>query len=135
MIITQDFLNKLEACQPAQDFISAHNLWSKTEQEILDAMRAENLTQYIDWWTSQKSTEKFVRANGSVITMGAYQVFNPLTGEHTRYGTEAEAKAALVEVAKAIMSQYPNLVNQEISNENGDTTWIPTNMNESLIIS
>jgi hypothetical protein len=82
-----------------------------------------------------KKTELYVRTNGSIFTMGAYQVFNPLTGQHTRYETEAEAKAALVDVAKQVLEQHCPRVVQELSNENGDTTWIPTTMNETLVIS
>jgi len=135
LIITQELLNSMGACDIGPNFIDVNNLWGKTEDEILVAMQAANMEKEIDWWIEQRSTETYVKANGSVITMGAYQVFNPLTGLHTRYETEAEAKTALVEVAQGILGQYPNLVNQELSNENGDTTWIPTTMNESLVVS
>ena len=67
--------------------------------------------------------------------MGAYQVFNPLTGLHTRYETEAEAKAALVELAKSVLQYHGLSVVQELSNELGDTTWIPTQLHETLTVS
>jgi hypothetical protein len=41
------------------------------------------------------------------------------------YETEAEATAALIETAKAVLAQHLPTVCQELSNENGDTCWIP----------
>jgi hypothetical protein len=67
--------------------------------------------------------------------MGAYQVFNPLTGVHTRYETEAEAKQALIAIAQDILKQHSPTVVQELSNENGDTVWTATKMNETLVVS
>jgi len=65
----------------------------------------------------------------------AYQVFNPQTGQHTRYETEAEAKAALVEVAKQILVTYTPSVVEETVHENGDVTWTSTELASQLIVS
>lgn len=135
MILTKEFLQQQQACTDGIQACIDNNYIGLEYSNVVKNFISNDQKDYAGWLIEQKSTEAYVRANGSVITMGAYQVFNPITGLHTRYETEAEAKLALIEVAKQILNQYPTLVNQELSNENGDTTWIPTNMNESLIIS
>ena len=65
----------------------------------------------------------------------AYQVFNPQTGQHTRYVTEAEAKAALVEVAKQVLAVHTPSVVEEITHENGDVTWVPIDFVSQLNVS
>jgi hypothetical protein len=135
MILTKEFLGDSESCPEGYRFGLENNLIGNDYDEAIKFCSENGHQDFADWLTEQKTTEKYVRANGSVMTMGAYQVFNPLTGLYTKYETEVEAKSALVEVAKQILNQYPTLVNQELSNENGDTTWIPTNMNQSLVIS
>lgn len=67
--------------------------------------------------------------------MISYQVFNPLTGTHTKYETEEEAKSALIKVQEEILSLHGANVVQEVLNENGDTTWIPTEIHKNLKVS
>ena len=135
MILTKEFLQQFEGCAEGYRFGLENNLIDN-DYDLAIKFCAENGHQdFADWLTHQKSTEKYVRTNGSVITMGAYQVFNPLTGQHTRYETESEAKAALIEVAQTVLNQQCPRVVQELSNENGDTTWITTTMNQSLVVS
>lgn len=64
----------------------------------------------------------------------AYQVFNPQTGTHTRYETEAEAKSALVEVAKQVLATHTPSVNAETVHENGDVTWEPVDFVSQLVV-
>lgn len=54
-----------------------------------------------------------------------YQVFNPLTGLHTEYQNEEEARVAVCEISKQIIEIYKPTVCKTIPNENGDSTWIP----------
>ena len=63
-----------------------------------------------------------------ILTLDRYPFQGP-------FKTEAEAKTALIEVAKQILQTHSPTVVQELSNENGDTTWIPTTMNETLTVS
>ena len=65
----------------------------------------------------------------------AYQVFNPQTGQHTLYQTELEAKTALVEVAKMVLSIHTPTVVEETIHENGDVTWTPVDFASQLVIS
>lgn len=66
--------------------------------------------------------------------MSTYQVFNPQTGIHSRYESEAEAKAALVDVAKQVLVAHAPSVNLEIVHENGDVTWQPTDFVSQLVV-
>lgn len=135
MILTKEVFQALNSCKEGYATALETGNVGKEYDEVIDYCNKNNLKDFGDWLQLQKSTEYYVRNNGSIFTMGAYQVFNPLTGVHTRYETEAEAKTALVEIAKEILVQHCPRVVQELSNENGDTTWIPTNMNETLQIS
>ena len=135
MILTKEVFSALNACAEGYETAIKTGNVGKDYDEVIAYCFANGLEPFGNWLTEQKKTEYYVRNNGSIITMGAYQVFNPLTGTHTRYETEAEAKAALVDVAKQVLQQHCPIVVQEISNENGDTTWIPTTMNETLTVS
>lgn len=135
MILTKEFLENQNACSEGIQACADNNYFGLEYNQVIKNFISIDQKDYAGWLIEQKLTEQYVRANGSVITMGAYQVFNPLTGQHTRYETEAEAKTALIEIAKQVLELHCPKVIQELSNENGDTTWIPTNMNESLVIS
>lgn len=135
MILTQEFLTAVQVCSEGQIVAETGNYIGMDYDEVIKDLIRKGLNDDAGWMISAKKTEYYVRNNGSILTMGAYQVFNPLTGVHTRYETEAEAKLALIEVAKQVLQQHCPIVVQELSNENGDTTWIPTTMNETLNIS
>ena len=124
VIITRELMTAIGACNSGPDFFTANNLWGQTESAVLAAMRQANMEKEEAWWLEQKSTEAYVRAIGEVITMGTnYQVFNPLTGLHSQYASEAEAKEALARVCEALIDNYKPTVCQEIVNENGDSAW------------
>lgn len=136
MLVTEEFIKAFDVCAETADVIRNNNLLGQEVSAVLRSLRDLGMSEPTAWWNGlDKSTEYYVRNNGSILTMGAYQVFNPLTGQHTRYETEAEAKAALAEVAKQILEQHCPKVVQEISNENGDTTWVPTELHKELTIS
>lgn len=135
MLVNQQFITDYEVCDETKALIEQNNLLNQEAQDVVRVLRDLGHAEPSVWWNNFKKTEAYVRANGSVFTMNAYQVFNPLTGQHTRYETEEEAKNALVEIAKQILSQHVPVVVQELANENGDTTWIPTTMHETLIVS
>lgn len=52
-----------------------------------------------------------------------YQVFNPLTGQHTRCASEQAAKEMLLDFALQVVMNYPPTVAKEVTHENGDVTW------------
>ena len=135
VIITKELLvDGMGACDVGPNFIEANNLWGQPDESVIcPALRAAGLNDEADWWLNQKKTEKFVRCNGKVITMGTtYQVFNPLTGTHTEYATEAEAKTAISEISKQVLAANKLTVCQALSNENGDSTWIPVDFIKNI---
>lgn len=132
---TLDFFKELGMCADGYTVMTKLGNYGLTFDEAATRLEDNGYPRYAQWVRDQKKTEAYVRFYGSVITMGAYQVFNPLTGVHTRYETEEEAKQALVIVAQEVLKQHCPTVVQEISNENGDTAWVATTMNETLVIS
>jgi hypothetical protein len=129
------FLKDIGMCKEGYDAMNALGNYGLTLDEASANLNASGYPKFAEWVLEQKKTEAYVRFNGSIITMGAYQVFNPLTGVHIRYETQEEAKQALVVIAQEILKQHCPTVVQEISNENGDTAWVATTMNETLVIS
>ena len=129
------FLRGTGMCQEGYDAMNALGNYGLTLDEAAANLNANGYPKFAEWVLEQKKTEAYVRFNGKVMTMGAYQVFNPLTGVHTRYETEAEAKQALIAIAQDILKQHSPTVVQELSNENGDSVWIATKMNETLVVS
>ena len=129
------FLREIGMCQEGYDVMNALGNYGLTLDEAAAKLNNSGYPKFAEWVLEQKKTEAYVRFNGKVITMGAYQVFNPLTGVHTRYETEVEAKQALIAIAQDILKQHSPTVVQELSNENGDTVWIAIKMNETLVVS
>lgn len=129
------FLKDIGMCKEGYDAMNALGNYGLTLDEAANNLKNAGYPKFAEWILAQKQTEAYVRFNGKVLTMGAYQVFNPLTGIHTRYETEEEAKQALIIIAQEVLKQHCPTVVQELSNENGDTCWIPTTMNETLVIS
>ena len=124
LIITKELLDAVDACAETQNYFTANNLWNLSEEAVLTALQEANMEEPRQWWFKTKKTEKYVRATGKVFTMTHnYQVFNPLTGLHSQYASEAEAKEALARICEAIIDNYKPTVCQEITNENGDSAW------------
>jgi hypothetical protein len=67
--------------------------------------------------------------------MNTYQVFNPLSGRHTRCDSEQEAKELLVTFVKEMIAQNLFSVNEEITHENGDVTWQPVDFVSQIVVS
>jgi hypothetical protein len=130
VVITKELLEAIGACDVGYAFIEENNLWGKTEDELIkfitDVGRISE--EPIQWYLKQRTTEAYVRFTGKVLTMGTYQVFNSLTGLHTQYETEAEAKEALAKVCEALIDYYKPTVCQEITTQNGDACWTAIDM-------
>jgi hypothetical protein len=52
-----------------------------------------------------------------------YQVFNPLTGQHTKCPSENSAKEIVADISLQVIKAYPSTTVIEILHENGDVTW------------
>lgn len=134
MILTKEFLVDVNSCTEGYRYGLENNLIGGDYDSAINFCNTNGQPEFGQWLQEQKSTEAYVRANGSVIIMGAYQVFNPITGQHTRYETETEARNALIEVQKVILNNYGATIVQELLNEKGDATWIPTDIHKTLEI-
>ncbi len=123
MILTKEFLEAQNACAEGIQAAISNNIVGLEYSAAIRAFLEIDQKDFAGWLLEQKSTEAYVRANGREITMGAYQVFNPLTGLHSQYASEAEAKEALARICEAIIDNYKPTVCQELVNENGDSAW------------
>jgi hypothetical protein len=132
MQLTKDFLIKQGACLEGIELFEYQNI-----TDYGDAVRwciEQGQWEFAGWLVELKKTEDYVRLNGDIITMKAYQVFNPITGTHERYETEELATQALVEVVKQIVAHHAPSVCQEISNEKGDTAWTAVDLMPNIQI-
>lgn len=134
MKLTKEVFAALDACMDGYKFALKNDLINKNYDEVIAYCEQSNQNEWAEWLAAQKSTEAYVRLNGSIFTMDAYQVFDPQTGVHTRYNTEEEARQALITVAKSVLANHCPRVVRELSNENGDTTWVSTEMHITLRI-
>jgi hypothetical protein len=135
IIITKEYLSALGSCYLDENLITAtptgklltdNDLWGKPESEVVAFLTEHGYLSDLVWYEDKKKTEAFVRYTGKVITMGlSYQVFNPLTGLHTEYQSEEAAKTAVVEFSRQILESHKPTVCESLSNENGDSVWIP----------
>jgi hypothetical protein len=135
MILTQKFFTDNNVCEAGQVVVDEYNLIGMDIDLAIKTLLQADLKNDAGFILEIKNSEYYVKNNGGIFTMGAYQVFNPLTGQHTRYKTEEEAKIALVEISKQVLDLHCPRVVQELSNENGDTTWIPTEIHKTIVVS
>lgn len=94
-----------------------------------------NETQgWIEWFDALRRSEAYVRFNGEQFTMSNYQVFNPLTGTHAEYETEAEARAAVIVVSEQVLAAHKVSLVRSITNEHGDSAWIAVELSEPIVL-
>jgi hypothetical protein len=125
MILTEEFLKNQNACAEGIQIAFDNNYIGQEYSNVIRELIAIDQKDFAGWMLAQKTTEAYVRANGKEFTMGTtYKIFNPLTGLHTEYQTEADAKVGMAEICKQVLQSHKPTVCQTISNENGDSTWI-----------
>lgn len=129
MILTLEFLKSVNACQEGISYAQENNRIGLDYDDTIQFCIETNQNLFADWLINLKTTEAYIRANGKVITMGTtYNVFNQFTGIHTEFETEELARLEILAISKQILDNYPVLVTQSISNENGDSTWSAVNI-------
>lgn len=135
MKLTKEYIASIGAtCTPGYRYALEHNLIGMEWDDAIAYCEQHN-SEWADWGKRQKTTESYVRANGSKIIMGkSFQVFNPITGTHTEYPSEAAAREAIVVISQDILKQHSIRLVQSISNENGDQAWIPTTLSQPVVI-
>lgn len=134
MILTKDFFKGYGCCEDGYRYaIQVGAIGNWTLEQAIEHCREAGLHEFADDLKKQKATELYVRMNGSVLKMGAFQVFNPTTGMHNRFDTEEEAKAEAVKITNELIANLRPHIVQELSNENGDTCWIPTRIEDGIV--
>jgi hypothetical protein len=132
MILTKEFLEQQKACDEGIQIAFDNNYFNQEYSDVIRELIRINQKDFAGWMIEQKTTEAYVRANGKVFTVEIYQVFNPLTGVHTEYQTEAEAKSAIAEIAKEVIKTHKPTVCASLTNENGDSTWISVDLVQNV---
>lgn len=79
-------------------------------------------------------TEDYIRFGGNV-TVRSYKVFNPTTGLHEGYDTEADAKAAYVRISTEVLTNLGPKINQEIVNQYEEAAWVPYEITPTVTVS
>jgi hypothetical protein len=135
MILTKEVFSALGACAEGYEVAIRTNNIGKEYDEVIAYCLSNNLKVFGKWLQDKKLTGTYVRLNGEVITMNqTYQVFNPLTGTHVEYLDEASARAAMVEIGNNLLKNYPINIVQAISNEKGDSAWVPITLSNPLTV-
>lgn len=134
MILTQEYLTKANVCADGQKCAEDGNYIGMDYDLVIRDLLKRGLKDDAGWLLAGKSTELYVRMNGSIITMGSFQVFNPLTGLHEEFPDEASAREAMVLIGQQILQAYPITLVQSIANENGDTAWAPAKLQQDLTV-
>lgn len=146
-IITKELLSVLGSCYLNTDLsvatetghvftnlFTANDLWGKPESYVVEFLTAHGYLEDLNWYQTQKKTEKFVRYTGKEITMtDTYQVFDPITGQHTEYDNEEAARAAAVEISQQILNIHKISLCRVIRNENGDEAWTAATFTNPII--
>jgi hypothetical protein len=133
MILTEEFLKNQNACEEGIQACRENNYIGQEYDTVIRNFITNNRRDFAGWMVEQKKTISYVRANGRIITMASYQVFNPLTGVHTEYQTESEAATAIADICQEILQIHKPTVCQALVNENGDSTWIPIDISPSHV--
>jgi len=139
MILNKEFLKGYGCCTEGYRYalsVGAIDNW--TLDQAVEHCRTMGFSEFADDLEKQKKTELYVRMNGNIIMSEVYQVFNPLTGEHTQCESLEEAKTYISEVSnQLLLSHGVNLV-KELRNDKGDAVWMPysdkLNLNVSVEI-
>ena len=135
MILTKKFLQDTDACTEGYRAVLDLNLLGQDYDVATSSLAQNNYSDYAEWLNEQKTTEAYVRANGTEFTMGSYQVFNPLTGQHIECADEASARQTIIDVSNQLLDTYKISLIQSMTNENGDQTWITTQLSSPIVLS
>lgn len=134
MILTEEFLKIQKACNEGIQACIENNYIGQEYSDVIRSFISTNQKDFAGWLIDQKKSETYIRSNGTEIIMGAYHVFNPLTGTHIECQTADEARNTLSRLYKELIDLHKPSVCQSISNENGDSTWVPVELVKDIQI-
>jgi hypothetical protein len=120
-----EFYEKVDGCADGREILKSEGIYGIEPKDTIPELRRRGFTEEAAWTKLVTKTEAYVRWNGREITMGAYQVFNTLTGQHIKCETEEELKLTMTNIAQQILDSQIINVCQELRNENGDSVWLP----------
>jgi hypothetical protein len=134
IIITGELLQTLGATNEVIEACERFSLWGTTFAHAKKVLTENNVEEEITYWmTNITTTEIFVRTTGSEFIMNTrWRVFNPLIGQTETFDDQQQAEARLVEIAAEVLVNNTPRMTTELINENGDSTWITSDMHTRL---
>lgn len=127
--IDKFFSDAAIACDDGIRVAKESGIYGMEIDEALVELRKRGLTTEYAWLKIAMKSAAYVRYNGKEITVHeTYQVFDPVTGVHTEYGSVEEARVATTTIARSMLDRLNVTVCKAISNENGDTAWEPVDL-------
>ena len=128
------FLSDVAICNEGVQMVKEKGIYGLCVDDAIKKLRELGLTSEAAQLKLAKKTETYLKYNGTEIIMGAYHVFNPLTGTHIECQTADEARNTLSRLYKELIDLHKPSVCQSISNENGDSTWVPVELVKDIQI-
>ena len=119
------FITAMSGCDDGIQRVKDAGIYGLEFDEAIAKLRLLGLKEDAAWLKTIKKTEAYVRYNGKEVTMGeSYQIFNPITGEHTICANPESAQTLVTEIAKAVLENNKVTACKELRNENGDAVWV-----------
>ena len=122
------FMMEVDGCGDGVQRAKDSGIYGMELDEAIPKLRELGFKEDVAWLKYIKKTEAYVRYNGKECTLGDYQIFNPISGQHEECATEEEAKLIIKRICGEILDHHKITVCRVLSNENGDSTWLPIEM-------
>ena len=134
MIITREFLRDFEICASACKAALTYDILGMEAKDAVAKLIQVGEHVHANDLVALMTTEKWVRANGTNVSIAVYRIFDPISGQHIECLTEQEARTKLVEITQAFLLQSGPRVVYAIRNEHGNEAWLPSNMHSIVTV-
>lgn len=121
MIITEEYLNAMEACAEGMDAVNELAICGLDDKAFAQALVKNGYTEYAAWIRQTINSVASIKFLGD-YTVTRYMVFNPLTGQYEYADTLEEVKVLRDRIAGEYMTaQVMPLIDvqEEITNADG----------------
>ena len=121
MIITQEYLTAMDACQEGMDVVNQLSLCGLDDKAFAKALVDNGHTEYAVWLKQVINSAASIKFLGD-YTVTRYMVFNPLTGQYEYADTIEETKVLRDKfVADYVAANVMPLIDvqEEITNAEG----------------
>ena len=125
MILDRQFYIDYEACGPGYKAVLELGLIDKPMKEVIEGLINAGELEHASWLDYMRTSERYIRQTGGVLMSDMYVVFNPLTGQHVKCNNEIELTTVYQQIGKDVMKHMNVVIVHELSNPDGDVTWIP----------